>query len=265
MSIQFNDVTNYKGLVQFYEKKLGFPRGFVSGDTDRLKEFTADVNVAIDDFMALAIPASGTWQYDDTSTLESDGITTRKYPIIKANLILGQRDYTFTADQQGNLILDIFKVMILPSATSVLYQEIYPIDAQASGDWSDISTENTATGTPYQYDKTANGIILDKLPSYNATLGLKIYVNREGSYFLYTDTTKLPGVPGILHAYFFLNPALNYAQRNSLAIAGGRLRNGAFTGMLSEVNEFEKRITDYFGQREKDKQNLMQNEPIIFI
>ena len=46
MSIQFNDTTTYKGLVQFFEKEVGFNRGDVAGNTDRLKEFTADVYVS---------------------------------------------------------------------------------------------------------------------------------------------------------------------------------------------------------------------------
>lgn len=50
------------------------------------------------------------------------------------------------------------------------------------------------------------------------TSGLKIYVNREPSYFSSTDTTKKPGCPGDLHRYFYIRPAYDYARRNSLSV-----------------------------------------------
>ena len=37
MSATFNDTTNYKGLVQLYEREIGANRGDISGSTDRLK------------------------------------------------------------------------------------------------------------------------------------------------------------------------------------------------------------------------------------
>src|SRR3990167_10378043 len=116
MSVQFSDTTNYKGIIQLIEKELGFKRGDISGDANLLKEITADVNLAWDDYLTIALPASGKWQFDDSNQTD--------YPIIKTNLVDGQRDYTFTTDEGGNLILDIYKVAILLSATDTLYQEI---------------------------------------------------------------------------------------------------------------------------------------------
>lgn len=210
MSAQFNDTSTYKGLVQIYEKEIGAARGYVSDNSDRLKEFAADVNLAWDDYLTIALRASGKWQFDD-SNLTTD------YPIIYANLVSGQRDYTFTSDGTGNLILDIYNVAVLPSATATTYQEINTnIDQQTAFDASDISEEQTNTGVPWQYDKTANGIFLDPAPGYNATSGLKIWINREPSYFVSTDTTKMPGCPGNHHRYFALKPALDYARRQGL-------------------------------------------------
>lgn len=248
MSAQFNDPINYKGLVQLYEKELGFPRGTVSGDADRLKEFTADANLTYDHFMEIAIPAGGTWQADDSNQTD--------YPIIKTNLVSGQRDYTFLADGSGNLILDIFKVMILPSATATEYIEVYPMDQQT--ELSGVDMESAQTGVPLRYDKTANGIFLDPKPSYNVTNGLKVFINREAAYFTSGDTIKKPGVPGLFHDYFFKRPAQQYAARNSLAVAGGRLRNGAFTGLLMEVMDIEKNIERYFGKRARDERTIIR-------
>lgn len=243
MSIQFNDTSTYKGLVQIYEKEIGVPRTTVSGDADLLKEFTADANITLDEFTSRAIQASGKWQYDDS--------THTKYPVIYTNLVSGQRDYQFTTDQQGNLILDIYEVLILPTSSATLYQKIWPIDAQSTE--SNITSENTATGVPYQYDKTANAIFLDPTPSYNATNGLKIYINRESSYFDSGDTTKKPGIPGVLHEYVALKPALKYAGRKSLS---------NYTDLFNRVSRMEKMIDEYFGKREKDDQPYLQSAEI---
>lgn len=245
MSIPFNDTTNYKGLVQLYERELGFNQGDVSGNATRLKQFTADCNVALDDFFALAIPASGTWQLDDSNQTD--------YPIIKTNLVSGQQDYSFTTDESGNLILDIYKVLILPSATATTYQEICPIDQQS--ETTDVDTETGSTGTPCWYDKTANGIFLDPKPNYNATLGLKILINREATYFTSSDTTKKPGVTGLFHSYFYLKPALEEARRKSLTME---------RKLKEKVLELEDGIKKYYGHRSRDERFALTTKQINF-
>lgn len=242
MSAQFSDTTNLKGLVQLYEKECGFNYGDVSGDATKLKQFTAEANMARDDFDAIALTASGKWNLDDSNHTD--------YPIIKTNLVAGQRDYPFTTDEQGNLILDIYKVLILPSATATEYEEIFPVDQQT--ETTGIETEETAQGVPYRYDKTANGIFLDPIPSYSATLGLKLLINREASYFTSTDTTKKPGVPGLFHKYFYLKPAATYARRNGLANLNAieneliKMEGNPLVGIVGSIAE-------YFGRRAKDE------------
>ena len=239
MSIPFSDTTNYKGLVQFYEKEVGFNRGDVSGNTDRLKEFTADVNVAWDDFLSIAFGPDGTWQLDDSNHTD--------YPFITTNLISGQRDYTFTVDESSNIILDIYRVMCKTSATGN-YQEIYPVD-QSTPDY--LNSESTSTfidgqsltGAPSRYDKIANGVQLDLIPNYDATAGLKLFVNREPSYFVYTDPTKKAGVSGNLHKWFYIKPAYDYARRHSLA---------QLPRLELEVVKFENVIKDSFRRRQRD-------------
>lgn len=243
MSLQYSDLSTYKGIVQIYEKEIGAERGFVSGNTDRLKELTADVNLALDDFIALAIKSSGTWQYDDSN--HSD------YPIITTNLVSGQRDYSFTTDGSGNLILDIYRVVIKKSSSGQ-YVDINPVDVQSQVNNTGFYDGNNVGGRPTKYDKTANGIFLDPIPNYNATSGLKVYINREASYFTYSDTTKKPGVPGIFHRYFALKPALDYARRHNLSN-----KNDLEKEVLSYEGDDRLSITgsikDYFSQRPRDE------------
>jgi hypothetical protein len=206
MSTQYNDTTNKRGILQKIERLCKLGDGKITNSTQLLKEFTAMVNDALDKTFSIIFKASGKWQFDDSNHTD--------YPFITTALVASQRDYTFTTDEQGNLILDVYKVMIKdPSGT---YVEIYPVDQQSDEDMEGFYSGLNQTGTPSRYDKTANGIFLDCIPSYSVAAGLKVFINREGSYFTTTDTTKMPGFAGLFHVYLALCASYEYAMTNSL-------------------------------------------------
>lgn len=233
MSLQFSDTTNYRGIVQEYEREIGANLGDVSGNTERRKQLTASVNLAFDDYLTLAIQTSGKWKFDDSNHTD--------FPEIVTDLVANQREYTFTTDENGNQILDVYKVYVLSDGK---YKEIDPIDP----DSEDVATTNydgqNLTGTPSEYDKKANAILLNLVPPANVTDGLKVSINREASYFVHTDTTKKPGVPGLHHKWFYLRPAMEYARRNSL---------DSYLRIESEVMKAEREIKEYFNRRTKDE------------
>lgn len=255
MSIAFSDTSTYKGLVQQFEKEIGANYGDVSANAIRLKEFTVNANIALDDFFNLALSASGSWQLDDSNQTD--------YPIITTSLVSGQRDYSFTTDGSGNLILDIYRVFVLTSETGTTYYEVFPIDQQTDDNVNTQGFTNglNRTGPPFWYDKTGNGIFLDPIPGYSVAAGLKIYINREPSYFTSADTTKKPGVPGLFHKYFYLKPALEYARRNNLS---------NFSKIQEAVYEMEGvpgttkggSIQKYFGSRAKDERQIITSTQI---
>lgn len=274
MSLVFNDTTTYRGIVQEYEKECGFEIGDVSGDPVKLAELVSSVNLALDDFVELALRSEGTWQFDDSNHDVSQG----NYPIISTDIIAGQRDYPFISDQYGNLILDIYGVYV--ANPSGIYVKLSPVDVSTGkndlegypttaasgflfyGGLSSFTDGQNTPGTPVRYDKLANGIFLDPVPNYNMRLanegkaGLKIYVNREGSYFTTSDTTKKPGVPGLFHRYFVVRAAQDYARQNNKANYGQ---------ISSEVMRYEGNeeagiigsIQAYFSRRSKDERNRM--------
>lgn len=247
MSLQFSDTSTLKGIVQQYEEEIGVDVATISGNTTKLKRLTAKVNLALDDFTKIAIQASGTWQWDDSN--HSD------YPIIKTNIISGQQSYLITSDEQSNLILDIYKVAILPSATATTYVDILPTDEQTQDDTSGFINETPTGGVPACYGKTANGIFFDPTPNYSATNGLKIYINREASYFTHTDTTKKPGIPGIFHRYLVLRPAEDDARIHSKV---------TYPALRAERLQMEADIKEYFYNREKDIPNQLKVKGITF-
>lgn len=234
MSLQFSDTTNKAGIVQLIDD-------LAQSDTNTypLAEKTRDINLALDRVFALIFQSGGTWQFDDSNHTD--------YPIITTDLVSGQRDYSFTSDETGNLILDVQRVLIKDS--NGIFAQIYPVDVSSNQAPISFVDGLNQVGTPSTYDKNANGIFLDPIPDYNSTNGLKIYISREGSYFATTDTTKKAGFAGLFHEYLALRPAYYYALRKG--------KNNADV-LKRDMLEMENAIQQYYKVREKDVQKIIR-------
>ncbi|MCP3684626.1 MAG: hypothetical protein GY861_18320 [bacterium] len=192
-----------------------------------------DINLALDEAMAIIFAAGGTWQYDDYNHT--------KYPIITTNLVATQRDYSFTTDEEGILILDIYKVMAKDSASGT-FKKLTPVDMQTDPPVT-MTDGNDNTGIPTKYDKTATGIFLDLIPSYNSTGGLKIFINREGHKFASDDTTATAGIDGLCHDFLYLKPAYEFARDKGMSNAEQLYR---------DLIVSTKKIQERYGKRERD-------------
>jgi len=209
MSIQFSDTSTYKGLVQLFEAEIGAGVGDVANNSNRLKRFTADVNVTWDDYLNLVLPIDGGWQFDDTNHTDA--------PVRTMTLTSGTRRYalhSFTADAGANLMLGIDRVFV--KNPSGVYYELQRVDKQNDDFVESFNDGQDTQGAPYRYDVTGFHLDLDPVPNYTIAAGIKVLLSREASYFTSTDTTKKPGCTGTHHHYFYLKPALFYAQRHSL-------------------------------------------------
>lgn len=194
---------------------------------------TLAVNNALNKFMLLAIESEGRWQVDDSNQTD--------YPIVKGNLVSNQQDYSFTTDEQGNQILDIYRIEILDSSGNGKF--LIPIDQSELKGVALTEFMKTA-GTPVYYDKTSNGVFLYPKPSYNSTGGIKFYVNRTSTYFLTTDTTKKAGIPWVFHEYLAIRPSYYYCLDKGLPQA---------KSLYNEMISFENMIGDYYSKRDKDE------------
>lgn len=249
MSLAFSDTSGKDGIIQRIEMELGFDDGYISGNSTRLAQWVGSINLALDKVFHVIFKADGRWQFDDGNH------TT--YPILTGNLVDGQRDYSFTADSDSNLILDIQRVFVRQS-TSSPYYEIFPVDVQSDDEEAIINYADglNTEGSPYTYDKTATGIFLDPIPSANVTAGLKLYVSREGSYFTTASTTTKPGFAGLYHEYLVLEPCYRYAR------AKGLKNQETFK---RDYLEMEKAIAEFYGKRDFHDRPRMTGKKIQFI
>ncbi len=248
MSLVFSATSSpYNGIIQRAEVILFGDTGLtrISGNTDLLAIMTTEANLANNYAQQLIIQAEGTWQFDDSNHTD--------YPTITTNLVASQRDYPFTTDENGNLILDVYKVMVADS--NGLFSEVKPVDQQSDSDMSAFWDGNNLTGTPDRYDKTANAIFLDPIPSYSYTNGLKLFISREHDIFTTADTTQKPGFSALFHDYIPLRMAWQYAWRNGLASAGA---------IRDEMLRMEREMVNYYARRSKDEVTILKPEPIVY-
>lgn len=204
-----------------------------------------DINLALDTALGIIFKVGGKWQFDDT--------THPKYPIITTALVSSQRDYSFTEDEQGNLILEIQSVMCRVSASG-LYAKLEPVDQQSDEDMESFYSGANTTGVPTRYDKTANGIFLDCIPSYSSSDGLMIFISREGSYFSVTDTTKKAGISGLFHEYLALRPSHFYCKRNKMFKLADEYKK--------DMIEMESAMKKHYRDRSKDETSQITGECI---
>lgn len=245
MSLSFSDTTNKDGILQRIEQELGFSDAYISGDSTRLKFWTGSINLALDKAFHIIFGADGRWQFDDSNHT--------KNPFIFTELTINQRVYNFTSDEQSNLILDIHSVYARTS-TSNPYYLLTPRDLQSEGD-TDFTDGITRSAYPTSYDKTGNGIKLDFTPPATVSNGLQIFINREGSYFLTSDTTKVPGFAGLYHEYLVLEPCYRYARANTLT------KQETFK---RDTLELENAMIKYYSRRARDQRNVMTSKRINY-
>lgn len=230
----FNDTANLSGLIQDCEQRLFGDKGYgqISGNTTRLKRFTALLNRAVDRYITIALGEDGRWQFDDTNQTD--------YPIGTANLQLGVQDYPLSVNQ-----LIILSVEVLNQAGDTWVQ-LHEIDEQDFLDKGISLSQYMANtnGPPLQYNKTANSIFLYPAPDYTRANALKVRYQRPGVYFTYDDTTDVPGFAAIHHPFVSLYASWLYAQSMGLKKEAS---------LRADVNAWEQiTIPEFYATRSKD-------------
>lgn len=233
----FSNTTTLDGLIQECERITLKGTGGISNISNSLKDFTARLNQGLDRFFTVALTHDGNWQFDDSNYTD--------LPIGVANLVSGQQDYSFASD-----LLTVVKVLAKDANGNWI--ELTPVDESQSG--ANIYAKNIWTlptgnsGTPSRYDKFANSILLDPIPNYNSTGGLKVNFKRNASKFVSTDTTKEPGIPSLFHGYIARVACLPYLMEHNMDNAGG---------INNLILQDEALIKEYMSKRIGDERNII--------
>lgn len=233
--MQYRNTTDRTGIVDLLEDLTDSQSTTISNYTIEVK--TRDINLAFDDYQNFVKSVAGTWQADDSNHT--------KYPNMTFDLTSGQKDYTFTNDEQGNQVQDIYRVE-MKQPDGVTWKVLAYINEMDQDEA--ISSIEASSGTPTEWYVTANGIFLKNPPNYDATNGIRMFFTRSPSYFTDADTTKEPGIPNGHHKYLAWKPAYWYWLPKDTATANA---------YLSEVLRIEESIKNEYAQRIRAQKNRM--------
>lgn len=212
--MEFNNTTDKNGLIQVCEMQLfgDSPFGKISNNPDRLKIFTSIINDAYGRYAILALMADNSWQFDDNNYTD--------FPIGNTDLIAGQADYTLNNDQ---IIIEQVEVL---DPTGQVWQAVPEGDERKFAEYklSESQYFNNVAAIPIFHIKKGNSIVLMPTPSYsitqavNGVRGLRCRFKRPPSYFVNTDTVKLPGFVRLHHNYLTDYATWKYAFMRSMPI-----------------------------------------------
>lgn len=187
----FNDTSNKDGIIQTIEFWTGLGDAGISGNSTLLKIITGRVNEAFDRLMPLLL------SYNDKSRW--DDINHTDLPIATVSMVSGQADYKVTEDDNALDILNINGISVYESSTSTEYTDLKRMLLDDDEAMNAMSPNPSNTGVPTHFLEKGNVFFLYPEPNYAATNGIKIFFEREQSYFTSSDTTKEPGIPRPFH------------------------------------------------------------------
>lgn len=239
----FNDTTNKAGLIQTVEFWTRLEDGAISGDATLLKQITARINSGFDSIMPLLLSYTDYIRWDDFNHTDR--------PIGTFNMVSGQSDYTIAEDDNSLDILNIMNVRAVQSSTGTEYRTLSRMLINDDRAVDAMSPNPSVSGAPTHFLEVGNTIFLYPEPNFSATNGIKIFFEREQSYFASTDTTKEPGIPKPFHELLALYAALDW---NAVHRATDQ---GLMNEIRTRIAKKERELSDLISMRNPTKGRLM--------
>lgn len=233
MSLQYNGEANGQDICTLADKmaksdSLSFP----------IAEKTIYANMGMREIWKAIFLSYGGWIYDDSNLTD--------LPVATTDLVKDQKYYALPVTAMSHLISVEFKnvggtwIPLTPLTIEKINQQGY-----ADSEFLKYSA------VPMFYRPVATGIQLYPPANWDASASLRIHISRDISAFVVTDTTKVPGFDPLFHEGLPIYMALKYAQANSLPQAGGTMRGGYKTGLLSDWYDFIDGLKRHYQERFK--------------
>lgn len=225
----FNDTNSSTGLIQDCETLTGLGKNGISGNSDKLKEFTRLINNWYRKADTWIWQAVGDWDFDDSN------YTT--LPIATTDLVDAQGDYALPTTARK-----VERVEVLDSSGD--YQMVNSIDKSQITDKAMTEWEET-DGLPEYYDIVGNSLYLYPSPDLDdvtLTAGLKLYCSRDINAFNSTSTTREAGFDNHFH------PILSRGASYDWCVAKGLPKA---TTIRVEIGQLESEIKEFYGSRNR--------------
>ncbi len=226
--MKYSDTTTKAGIIQTIEELCDFGDAYISGDTTRLRQFTAKVNRAYNGVLHLLHNATGNWKFDDTTKTDM--------PIATANLVATQGKYALPTD-----LLSIERVEIKDQNDN--WVRVNPIiEKNIPGAIPEFHDVN---GDPIYYTLVGNVLELYPAPDYSQDNSLKIYYERTGVEFAYDDTTKEPGFAPLYHRVLPIKASIEWYKVKQPT-------SPTLQVLMQDEAKLEAQIVEHYGKRFKN-------------
>lgn len=239
----YNDTTNDLGIIQACEDYCGLGLTGISGDADKLKEFTRYSNRASKQIWHWIFIAQGLWRYDDSNETDLPQGTT--------DLASGTDEYSIPFDVSDT------------TAQAITIQRVEIKDS--SGDWVklrqitedqiDIAIDEymDTAATPFEYMLLGNTLRLFPAPNYSSTGGLKVYFDRTSVDFTSTDTTESPGFASPYHDLVAIGASLEWLMAK-------RPDSRTLSILESKWQVGQENLSRFYSERNKDRKLVLHRK-----
>lgn len=248
--MQLSDIEQKDGLLQDIEFWCNFPDGTLTSNSTLFYRFISLLNLAFDEVLPLIFAADQKWQFDDSNHPD--------YPIATIDLVAGQADYSFVADENGNSILEIQEVYVKDAEGK--YQKLTPIDG-STGSPQVFAQNGDNTGTPLRYDKFATSIFLDPVPPEDVEAGMRVVFARTQQAFdpdggpEEFDPDQTPGIPKPFHRLLSMKASHDWLSVN-------KSENGTLlTRIEAKAATMGANLSAHISKRSRDEKSVMRSKP----
>jgi len=226
--MQYNDTTNNLGIIQACEDYCGLGNTGISGDANKLKEFTRYANKVNRRIWHWIFLSQGLWKYDDSNETDLPQATT--------DLVSGTSRYALPSEALTVERIEIksneddwFKVEQLPTQyLNCAIDEFLEDDGQIT-----------------YYSLIGDTIEFFPAPDYDKTGGLKVYFDRSSYDFLSSDTTRTPGFAIPYHDALPIGTSLEWLRSK-------RPDASVIAHLTQEWLRYEQDIKKFYQLRNKD-------------
>lgn len=226
--MRYSDSTNKTGIVEDIDFLIN-----TDSTSYPIEQKTRNINRRYDEVVSMILQSDGRWKWDDTNQTAQ--------PATAINMT----EQTTAVAIPDTTYLTINRVEILDVNGN--WYKINPFNEHEIVDQA-MSEFLKTPGRPLLYEKVGGFLNLYPKPSSaNVTLsgGLKIYYQRNASYFATTDTTKVPGFAAPFHRILSLGGALDYAIANSM--------NGKISILAPLLTKMEQDLQLFYSTRSRDE------------
>lgn len=231
--MQLSDTTTQKGLIQDCETLTGLGKDAISGNSDKLLEFTRLLNVRYRMADTEIWKAVGDWDFDDSNQIT--------LPIATTTLVVSQHDYPIPTTAR---IIERVEIKDANGNWSLVGQ----ID-KSQFKYESMTEFEETDGLPQYYDMVGNSLYLYPAPSSLAatTSALKLYASRDVIGFsttLNATTTAVePGFNNHFHRYISAGASYDWCLSKGLQKA---------PFLKQQVDEISRDIEEFYGSRHRN-------------